>query len=100
MLEELVCVTRLVNHLLTLFSFQVAMIQLAYCCLFGSFPFNSFLAGFLSAVGMFVLTVCLRIQMGSQSEKGAPNKLSKNRAFLEWLVCQVVLHFVVINFIG
>ncbi|KAK7500285.1 hypothetical protein BaRGS_00008508 [Batillaria attramentaria] len=31
------------------------VIQFAYCCLVGTFPFNSFLAGFISAVGTFVL---------------------------------------------
>eukprot|EP00958_Prasinococcus_capsulatus_P026660 scaffold4956_cov233-Prasinococcus_capsulatus_cf.AAC.2 len=31
--------------------------------LVGSFPFNSFLAGFLSCVASFVLAVCLRLQV-------------------------------------
>lgn len=31
------------------------VIQFAYCCLVGTFPFNSFLAGFISTVGSFVL---------------------------------------------
>lgn len=35
---------------------SVAVIQFAYCAVLGSFPFNSFLSGFLSAVGMFILT--------------------------------------------
>lgn len=30
--------------------------QVAYCALVGTFPFNSFLAGFLSCVGVFALT--------------------------------------------
>ena len=29
--------------------------QFAYCCLVGTFPFNSFLSGFISAVASFVL---------------------------------------------
>ena len=29
--------------------------QFAYCCLVGTFPFNSFLSGFISTVGSFVL---------------------------------------------
>lgn len=33
-----------------------AIVQFVYCCLVGTFPFNSFLAGFMSCVGMFVLT--------------------------------------------
>jgi oligosaccharyltransferase complex subunit epsilon len=30
--------------------------QFAYCLLVGTFPFNSFLSGFISTVGCFVLT--------------------------------------------
>ena len=29
--------------------------QFVYCCLVGTFPFNSFLSGFISCVGTFVL---------------------------------------------
>jgi hypothetical protein len=29
--------------------------QFGYCCLVGTFPFNSFLAGFISTVGSFVI---------------------------------------------
>ena len=29
--------------------------QFAYCCLVGTFPFNSFLSGFISTVSCFVL---------------------------------------------
>lgn len=31
------------------------VIQFMYCCLVGTFPFNSFLAGFISTVSCFVL---------------------------------------------
>ena len=31
------------------------IIQFVYCCLVGTFPFNSFLAGFISCVGSFML---------------------------------------------
>jgi oligosaccharyltransferase complex subunit epsilon len=31
------------------------IIQFVYCCLVGTFPFNSFLSGFISAVGSFIL---------------------------------------------
>lgn len=31
------------------------IIQFGYCCLVGTFPFNSFLSGFISSVGSFVL---------------------------------------------
>ena len=31
------------------------IIQFAYCLLVGTFPFNSFLSGFISCVGSFIL---------------------------------------------
>ena len=31
------------------------IMQFVYCCLVGTFPFNSFLSGFISCVGSFVL---------------------------------------------
>ena len=31
------------------------IVQFLYCCLVGTFPFNSFLSGFISTVGCFVL---------------------------------------------
>jgi oligosaccharyltransferase complex subunit epsilon len=32
------------------------VIQFVYCALVGTFPFNSFLSGFISTVGSFILT--------------------------------------------
>lgn len=38
-----------------LYIFLTAVIQFVYCCLVGTFPFNSFLSGFISCVSCFVL---------------------------------------------
>jgi hypothetical protein len=38
-----------------LYVFLTAVIQFVYCCLVGTFPFNSFLSGFISTVSSFVL---------------------------------------------
>lgn len=38
------------------FGVQVACLQLVYCLLTGGFPFNSFLGGFFSCLGMAVTT--------------------------------------------
>ena len=35
--------------------FLTGVIQFVYCCQVGTFPFNSFLSGFISSVGSFVL---------------------------------------------
>jgi hypothetical protein len=34
----------------------IGAIQFVYCAIVGTFPFNSFLSGFIAAVGCFVLT--------------------------------------------
>ncbi|KAL6744787.1 defender against cell death 1-like protein [Haematococcus lacustris] len=54
------------------------------CAAGGTFPFNGFLAGFLSSLGFFALTVCLRLQ----------------RAFADYVLANLVLHLVVWNYIG
>ena len=38
-----------------LYILLTGIIQFVYCCLVGTFPFNSFLSGFVSCVGSFVL---------------------------------------------
>lgn len=38
-----------------LYIMLTGIIQFVYCCLVGTFPFNSFLSGFISCVGSFVL---------------------------------------------
>ena len=42
--------------------FFTGVMQFVYCCLVGTFPFNAFLAGFISCIGSFVLAACLRLQ--------------------------------------
>eukprot|EP01114_Cavostelium_apophysatum_P018008 TRINITY_DN547_c0_g1_i1.p1 TRINITY_DN547_c0_g1~~TRINITY_DN547_c0_g1_i1.p1 ORF type:complete len:110 (-),score=14.92 TRINITY_DN547_c0_g1_i1:106-435(-) len=73
------------------------IIQFIYCALVGTFPFNSFLSGFISTVGSFILTVCLRIQVGPRS----PFKnISKERAFFDYIFANLILHLFVMNFLG
>lgn len=38
-----------------LYVLLTGVVQFVYCCLVGTFPFNSFLSGFISCVGSFVL---------------------------------------------
>lgn len=75
------------------------MVQFGYCCLVGTFPFNSFLAGFISSVASFVLAVCLRLQVNPQN-KTEFNDISHERAFADFIFAHIILHLVVINFIG
>ncbi|KAK7115458.1 hypothetical protein V1264_001316 [Littorina saxatilis] len=75
------------------------VIQFAYCCLVGTFPFNSFLSGFISTVGTFVLGVCLRLQSNPQNKMEFTG-ISPERSFADFIFAHIILHLVVINFIG
>eukprot|EP01134_Creolimax_fragrantissima_P006385 CFRG6385T1 len=74
------------------------VIQFAYACIVGTDPFNSFLAGFLSCIGTFVLTVGLRMQAKDDLVK-FPESTPK-RAFADWIFCNAILHLWVLNFMG
>ncbi|KAJ2339080.1 Dolichyl-diphosphooligosaccharide-protein glycosyltransferase subunit dad1 [Coemansia erecta] len=76
----------------------VALAQLAYCALAGSFPYNAFLAGFGSAAACFVFAAALRIKSDPRNKhqfSGSPEG-----AFAEFVFCHIVLHFIVANFLG
>ena len=64
--------------------FLTGVIQFMYVLLVGTFPFNSFLAGFLSCVTSFVLGVCLK----------------KTGEFKGFLFAHLVLHLSVLMLIG
>lgn len=65
-------------------TFLTGVIQFIYVVLVGTFPFNSFLAGFLSCVTSFVLGVCLK----------------KTGEFKGFLFANLVLHLAVLMLIG
>lgn len=102
--------------------------QFLYCCLVGTFPFNSFLSGFISTVSCFVLggkyrliitpkcnyslhqnrlfipgrcsiTVCLRLQVNPDNKLQFAG-ISAERGFADFILAHVILHLVVFNFIG
>uniref|UniRef100_A0A7S3G266 Dolichyl-diphosphooligosaccharide--protein glycosyltransferase subunit OST2 n=1 Tax=Palpitomonas bilix TaxID=652834 RepID=A0A7S3G266_9EUKA len=80
-----------------IFTLIVGLIQFGYMVLVGTFPFNSFLAGFLGAVGAFVLAVCLRLQVEKPSDFA---NISRERAFADFVFCNLILFFVCVNFLG
>ncbi|KAI0069167.1 defender against cell death 1 [Artomyces pyxidatus] len=75
------------------------VLQFAYCVLISSFPFNAFLSGFGSTVGQFVLTASLRSQVNPEN-RGLFKDVSPERAFADFVIGSVVLHFFVFNFLG
>ncbi|RKP13970.1 briggsae CBR-DAD-1 protein [Piptocephalis cylindrospora] len=81
-----------------LFLLLTGILQFVYCCIFGTFPFNAFLAGFGATVGSFVLGVSLRMQMNSKNLQELDT--TPEKAFAEFVFCNVLLQFAVVNFIG
>ncbi|XP_018012675.1 dolichyl-diphosphooligosaccharide--protein glycosyltransferase subunit DAD1 [Hyalella azteca] len=82
-----------------LYILLTGVIQFAYCCLVGTFPFNSFLSGFISTVGCFVLGVCIRLQANPQNKQQF-DSISPERGFADFIFAHIVLHLVIVNFIG
>lgn len=80
------------------YALLTAAVQFAYMMLVGSFPFNGFLAGFLSNIGFFALTVCLRMQVDPTNKDFSG--ISPERAFADYVLANLVLHLVVWNYIG
>ena len=62
----------------------------------GSFPFNSFLSGFLSCVGMYAFAVSLRLRITSPEFEDVSSK----QAFAEFSFCFLTLYFIVACFMG
>ncbi|KAK4423049.1 Dolichyl-diphosphooligosaccharide--protein glycosyltransferase subunit DAD1 [Sesamum alatum] len=80
------------------FAVVTAVIQVVYMAIVGSFPFNSFLSGVLSCVGTAVLAVSLRIQVNKENKEF--KDLPPERAFADFVLCNLVLHLVIMNFLG
>ncbi|CAK7242549.1 MAG: oligosaccharyltransferase complex subunit epsilon [Sporothrix thermara] len=81
------------------FLVAVGVLQFVYCVLAGNYPFNAFLSGFSSTVGQFVLTASLRIQTTDANKSDFP-AVSPERAFADYIVCSLILHFFCVNFIN
>ncbi|KAH7888074.1 DAD/Ost2 [Phlebopus sp. FC_14] len=75
------------------------VLQFVYCILVTNFPFNAFLAGFGSSIGQFVLTASLRAQVNPENRTEFKD-VSPERAFADFALGSIVLHFFVFNFLG
>ncbi|KAF8165124.1 oligosaccharyl transferase epsilon subunit [Crassisporium funariophilum] len=75
------------------------IVQFAYCILVSNFPYNAFLSGFGSTVGQFVLAASLRSQVNPDN-KDEFKDVSPERAFADFALGSIVLHFFVYNFLG
>ncbi|CAO3671717.1 unnamed protein product [Umbelopsis vinacea] len=87
------------------------ILQFLYMLAVGTFPYNAFLAGFISTVGSFVLAARsatdhaafivanLRIQTNAQNSPDFKG-ISPERAFADFAVCSILLHLFCVNFLG
>ncbi|KAI8587817.1 Dolichyl-diphosphooligosaccharide-protein glycosyltransferase subunit dad1 [Geranomyces variabilis] len=81
-----------------LFVMLTGIIQFVYVILAGTYPYNSFLAGFGASVGSFVLAANLRMQINPQNK--AELNISQERAFADFAFSSIVLFGFVVNFLG
>eukprot|EP00257_Ricinus_communis_P025658 XP_025013072.1 dolichyl-diphosphooligosaccharide--protein glycosyltransferase subunit DAD1 isoform X2 [Ricinus communis] len=88
----------LFNSLRSAYAATPTTLKVVYMGIVGSFPFNSFLSGVLSCVGTAVLAVCLRIQVNKENKEF--KDLPPERAFADFVLCNLVLHLVIMNFLG
>ncbi|PKS06596.1 hypothetical protein jhhlp_007344 [Lomentospora prolificans] len=90
--------TKLID-LFMLYLVIVGGVQFLYCAIAGNYPFNAFLSGFSATVGQFVLTASLRVQTNASSNKEFAS-VSPERAFADYIVCSIILHFFCVNLIN
>jgi oligosaccharyltransferase complex subunit epsilon len=81
-----------------IFLMLTGIIQFIHVLLTGKYPYYTFLAGFGSSVSSFVLAAGLRMQVNPEN-KGKIMR-TPERAFADFLICSIVLHFFVVNFMG
>lgn len=86
---------KLLDAFLLILCMMASMLML-HVCIAGSFPFNSFLAAFISCVGTFTLTLAMRIQIRNKEVFG----ISGERAFADYLICSLILNVAVFTFLG
>lgn len=113
--------------LFLIFLVLLGILQFIYVLIIGNFPFNSFLGGFISCVGQFVLLVSLRLQINDSTttttnkesddqleldedkiENGTTGggngrlfkEITPERSFGDFIFASLILHFIVIHFIN
>lgn len=113
--------------LFLIFLVLLGILKFIYVLIIGNFPFNSFLGGFISCVGQFVLLVSLRLQINDSTttttdkesddqleldedkiENGTTGggngrlfkEITPERSFGDFIFASLILHFIVIHFIN
>eukprot|EP00923_Selenidium_pygospionis_P019203 GHVN01033619.1.p1 GENE.GHVN01033619.1~~GHVN01033619.1.p1 ORF type:complete len:147 (+),score=23.29 GHVN01033619.1:293-733(+) len=79
------------------FCLFIAAVLMTYVRAAGSFPFNSFLSALASSIGTFTLGLALRLQLMKPDKF---NNVTPERAFADFLLCNLMLHVAVVTFLG
>lgn len=75
------------------------VVQFVFCLLMGNYPFNAFLAGFGTNIAQFVLLANLRQQINPVNQIIFAG-ITQKRAFMDFLLGSVILHFLAWHFIN
>ncbi|RKP23225.1 defender against cell death 1 [Syncephalis pseudoplumigaleata] len=81
------------------FLMLTGILQFAHIFLAGSYPYNAFLSGFSSTVGAFVFAAALRVQTNPRNTPSTKS-ISPERAFADFIFCNLLLFLAVANFLG
>ena len=73
------------------------IMQAIYCVAVSSFPYNAFIGTFAASVGSFVFAANIRLKWSKLGELEHQEIL---KSVTEFLVCSLILHMFVANFIG
>jgi len=76
-----------------------ALVQVVYCALVGTFPYNSFLAGLLACAGSFVMACSLRLQSNA-ANAGEFGFIAPERSFADYALCVIVLLLLCVSYVG
>jgi len=76
-----------------------ALVQIVYCALVGTFPYNSFLAGVLSCAGSCVMACSLRLQSNVANARDF-GFTAPERSFADYALCVVVLLLLCVSYVG
>ncbi|KAI8052323.1 defender against cell death 1 [Syncephalis plumigaleata] len=80
------------------FLMLTGILQFVHIFLAGTYPYNAFLSGFSSTVGAFVFAAALRVQTNPQNQHA--KSISPERAFADFIFCNLLLFLAVANFLG
>lgn len=81
------------------FSFLTAAIQYVYVLLVGTFPFNSFLAGFFTSIATGIFAIGLRKQVNPDTKSDFKTTVPE-RAYFDFVLCCILTFLIGFAYMG